>query len=217
MFVSCTDILTYNNTCFFFFFFSLLIFLALLEKHAKEKSKTPARRGAIHQRNHAWFSPTFSGEHYWPSSKRTSARPKRCSSPSHSSWDWNWALLATSSWTRADGVWTNGWMKAVPAQPRPLPALVPKSDFFFFFFSGKEKLGWGRQRSGGEGGCAPDQKKLSKEKKNWVDVRKGAGLLTGKIFFIIIITVIIIIIIIRIIVIRCDWIWHEVSNDFWRK
>lgn len=180
-----------DEVCFFYsfllvealihaFFFSSFFpspALSLLEKHAKEKSKTPAKRGAIHQRNRAWFSPTCSGERCWPSSKRTSARPKRCSWPFHSSWDWNWALLATSSWTRADAAWTNGWTRAVPVEPRPLPALVPKSDLWRSLSRG----GKGKGAGAGIGLCAgpirfPKKKKGCEEGRGavyWLTEQKS--------------------------------------------
>lgn len=93
---------------------------------AKEKSRTRAKTGAIHQRSRVWFSRTCSGELFWPSLRRTSVHPKRCRWPSLSSWDWSWARSATSSWTPADAAWINGWTRAVPTTAPP--ALAPKRD-----------------------------------------------------------------------------------------
>lgn len=66
-------------------------------KRANAKSKNQTKTGTIPRRNPAWCSPTSNAEHSLPSSRRTSALPKRCRSPFPSSWAWSLRPSATSS------------------------------------------------------------------------------------------------------------------------
>lgn len=116
------------------FYFSPLIFsfphpFTLALQRARERNRTRRRTATIRQRSRGWSLPTCSGAPCWPSSRRTSGRPKRCSSLSRSSWASNSPPLATSSWTPAAGAWTNG-QTTEPALAANLQrqALVPKRD-----------------------------------------------------------------------------------------
>ena len=92
---------------------------------ASGRSRSRASWSATRARSApGWCSRTCSGARSWPSSGRTTARPKSCRSPSPSSWAWSSPPSATSSWTPADATSTSGQMRAVP------PPRVPRAPVF---------------------------------------------------------------------------------------
>uniref|UniRef100_A0A3P9I7Z6 One cut homeobox 3b n=1 Tax=Oryzias latipes TaxID=8090 RepID=A0A3P9I7Z6_ORYLA len=65
--------------------------------HVSVRKRTGGESAARCQRSSDWSSPTCSAAPWWPSSERTAAPPKRCSSPSPSSWAWSSPPSPTSS------------------------------------------------------------------------------------------------------------------------
>lgn len=118
-----------------------------LPQPANAKSKSRTKSGTTPRRNLAWFSRTSSAERFSPSSRRTSAPPKKCRSPSPSSWAWSSPPSATSSWTPGGAAWRSGrttWAPGAPPQP---PAPVPKRD-------GEQPARRSTAQHGGESGFA---------------------------------------------------------------
>lgn len=97
-------------------------------QHASAKSKNQTKTGTTPRRNPAWCSRTSNAEPSLPSSRRISARLKRCRSPFPSSWAWSSPPSATSSWTPGAAAWRSGRTTWAPGAPRPPPTPAPKHD-----------------------------------------------------------------------------------------
>ena len=93
-------------------------------KPASAKSRSNTRTATRRPRNSVWSSLTCSAAPSSPSSRRTSALPRKCRSPSPSSSAWSSAPSATSSWTRGAAAWIAGTTTTVAApgsRARPPP------------------------------------------------------------------------------------------------